>query len=70
MGIDLHQMTRDEKLKAMHVIWEDLAKHDDEIESPVWHGDALRETEARVHEGTERILDWDEAKKELRRRAQ
>lgn len=70
MGIDLQQMTRDEKLKAMHAIWEDLAKDDDEVESPAWHGDALRETEALVRAGTERVLDWEEAKEELRRRAQ
>lgn len=69
MGLDLQQMTRDEKLKAMHAIWEDLAKDDEEIESPVWHGDALRETEAKVRAGTEQAHDWEEAKKELRRRA-
>ncbi len=69
MGMDLQQMTRDEKLKAMHAIWEDLARDEEEVESPGWHGDALRETEARVHAGTERVHDWEEAKKELRRRA-
>jgi hypothetical protein len=70
MGMDLQQMTRDEKLKAMHAIWEDLAKEDEAIESPEWHGEALRETEARVDAGTERVHDWEQAKRELRRRAQ
>jgi hypothetical protein len=62
-------MSREEKLKAMHALWEDLARDEGSLESPLWHGDALRETEKRVHSGAEQVRDWDEAKAELRRRA-
>lgn len=62
-------MSREEKLKVMHDLWEDLAREDDVLESPAWHGEALRETQERVRSGAERVLDWDEAKAELRRRA-
>ena len=70
MKLDLQQMSREEKLKAMHELWEDLALHEATVESPSWHGDALRETEERVRGGVERVHDWEDAKKELRRRAE
>jgi hypothetical protein len=63
-------MSREEKLKAMHALWENLAQDDDEsIESPLWHGEVLKETEAKVQAGAERAHDWEQAKEELRRRA-
>ena len=69
MKLDLHQMSRDEKLRAMHDLWEDLAREDAEISSPDWHKSALSEAEARLEQGTEAIHNWDAAKAELRRRA-
>jgi hypothetical protein len=69
MKLDLQQMSREEKLKAMHELWEDLALDEAAIESPSWHGEALRETEERVRTGVERAHDWEDVKKELRRRA-
>lgn len=62
-------MSREEKLKVMHALWEDLARDEDAVESPEWHGDVLRETEERVRSGVEQARDWDEAKAELRNRA-
>ena len=67
--IELQGMSREEKLKVMHALWEDLARDEDSLESPTWHGDALRETEKRVNSGAEPVRDWDKAKTELRRRA-
>jgi hypothetical protein len=68
MGLDLEQMSREEKLKAMHELWEDLARDEATVESPAWHADALREVEERMRQGVERVHDWEDAKKELRRR--
>jgi hypothetical protein len=68
MVLDLEQMSREEKLKAMHQLWEDLARDESSVQSPAWHSDALREVEERVRQGVERAHDWEDAKKELRRR--
>lgn len=68
--VDLKQMSREEKLKVMHALWEDLARDEDAVESPEWHGQILRETEERVRLGVENIRDWHEAKQELRKRAE
>jgi hypothetical protein len=68
MKLDLLQMSRAEKLKAMLELWEDLARDDAAVDSPGWHEAALHETADRVREGTEPAHDWEAAKQELRRR--
>lgn len=69
MKLDLRHMSREDKLRAMHQIWEDLAGDDARLESPAWHADALRETADRVASGNEKTHDWADAKAELRKRA-
>ncbi|MCK9461178.1 MAG: addiction module protein [Proteobacteria bacterium] len=64
----IRRMTRQEKLQAIETIWEELAKDDSQIESPPWHEDSLRETEARYAAGEDTASDWDAAKRELRKR--
>lgn len=66
--VQIEQMSRAEKLQVMEALWADLSKTEAEVESPAWHADVLRETEARVAAGEERITDWDSAKRELRQR--
>ena len=66
--VQIEQMSRAEKLQVMEALWADLSKTEAEVESPAWHADVLRETEARVAAGEERITDWDTAKRELRKR--
>lgn len=52
----------------MEAIWEDLSKSETDVESPSWHAKVLKETEARVAAGQERVVDWESAKQELRKR--
>ena len=47
-------------------IWDDLLASSEHVESPRWHREALKETEARVAEGIEEPVDWDQAKAKLR----
>jgi hypothetical protein len=67
-AMQVEQMSRTEKLQVMEAIWMALSKSDAEVESPTWHSEALRETEDRVSRGEERILEWEIAKRELRKR--
>jgi len=62
------QMSRQEKLQTMEAIWAELSEVETEVESPPWHEDVLKETEARVSAGQEKIGDWQIAKRELRKR--
>jgi putative addiction module component (TIGR02574 family) len=69
MGIaELRKLPRDEKLKIIETLWGDLAADDDNFESPAWHADELRKTEVELAAGRVDILDWEDAKKELRKR--
>ncbi len=64
----LRKLPRDEKLKIIETLWGDLAADDDSFESPAWHADELRKTEAELSAGRVEVLDWEQAKKELRKR--
>ena len=64
----IKQLSREEKLRMMEAIWEDLSGDDQSIQSPKWHESTLQETEQRVQSGKEGILDWQDTKKELRKR--
>lgn len=64
---EIHQLPRIEKIKLMEAIWADLSNDEETIESPSWHLAELKKTEERFAAGQEEIIDWSEAKKELRK---
>jgi hypothetical protein len=66
--IEIQHLSREEKLRVMEAIWEDLSREGEQIESPDWHRQALQETDQRLMSGQEKTMDWDDAKKELRKR--
>lgn len=65
---DIGNLSKEDKLRVMEAIWEDLSKEDTEVESPKWHQEALQETEQRLNLGEEKKIDWQTAKKDLRKR--
>lgn len=62
------QLPRADKLHLMETLWADLSRDEAGFESPAWHADALAETEQRLNEGREQVLDWESVKAELRGR--
>ena len=66
---EIQKLPRAEKMKLMEALWDDLSRNDEEFESPAWHKTALRDSERLLKSGKARFIDWDEAKKRLRRRA-
>jgi hypothetical protein len=65
---ELRKLPAIEKLKIIEALWSDLADDEKSFASPAWHEDALRQTETEFAAGGIDILDWDDAKKELRKR--
>jgi hypothetical protein len=65
-ALEIQQMPRREKLKLMETLWLELSRDEAEVESPAWHAEALRETSERVARGEEEVLDWEQAKAQLR----
>jgi hypothetical protein len=66
--LPLDKMTLAEKLRVMEEIWADLSRHESQIKSPDWHGAVLREREAKIKSGKEQFIDWEAAKKQLRKK--
>lgn len=62
----IHDLPTLEKIKVMEFIWEELTSKGNDFDSPDWHGKALSETEKRMAEGTEEVINWSEAKQQLR----
>ena len=61
----VRQLPRSEKLKLMETLWSELSRPDADFESPAWHAKELADTERRLAQGKEQILDWEDAKKKL-----
>lgn len=68
MGITLKldEMSLDEKIQTMEILWDDLCHHVNDVASPEWHHEVLVSREADLHEGKEQFSDWDSAKKVIR----
>jgi hypothetical protein len=60
------QMSVDEKRRALERIWEDLGRDESAVPSPPWHRDVLDARAARLRAGTEEVLEWEEAKRQVR----
>ena len=67
---EIENMSREEKLRAMEVLWQEISKEEPAPESPDWHAELLEETHSRVSAGTEGRVDWEEAKRRLRHQGQ
>jgi hypothetical protein len=66
--LPLKTMSRADKLREMEALWADLSEPEAGFESPAWHKEELKKTEARVAVGRARFSDWAEAKERLRRK--
>lgn len=64
--LPLNEMTVEEKLQAMEMLWEDLSRRPENIPSPDWHEEVLRKREAALERGEEGIEDWEAAKRRIR----
>lgn len=59
------KLPRQDKIRLMEALWNDLSNSPEELESPKWHSSVLKDTEARYINDEEKPIDWDEAKKTL-----
>ena len=66
--LPLDQMTLAEKLRVMETLWADLSRDEQQLESPAWHEQVLKDREERVRSGQEAFVDWETAKQQLRDR--
>lgn len=63
--IQVDQMTVEEKLQAMEVLWDALRQNEADVPVPQWHKDLLDEREARLQRGETKFIDWETAKRQI-----
>ena len=63
---ELHNLPALEKFKIIEALWGDLAGDESSLPNLAWHETALQETEEKYLSGSIEVLDWQQAKKELR----
>ena len=69
IDLPLDQMTLEEKLQLAEKIWANITEHHDDLPSPAWHEDVLRERLRQVEAGEAHFIPLEEAMENLRRRA-
>jgi hypothetical protein len=68
--VDLRQMSVPDKLRLMEELWRDLSQNERDVPSPEWHGAVLAERERKLASGEDTLLDWEDAKRQLRSKLQ
>jgi hypothetical protein len=63
---ELHKLSSVEKLQIIEALWWDLVSDENSLPSLSWHETELVETEKKFLSDAVEILDWQQAKKELR----
>ncbi|VAW35443.1 hypothetical protein MNBD_GAMMA01-508 [hydrothermal vent metagenome] len=64
-SLQLNNMSFAEKIQTMELLWDDLCKAPEQLESPAWHLDELNHREQMVKEGKAEYIDLDAVKKEI-----
>ena len=53
---DIEQMSLEEQLQAMELLWASLSRTPNAVPSPDWHGDVLAERMAKIERGEGEFL--------------
>jgi hypothetical protein len=67
--LPLAEMTVEEKLRTLEILWNDLRRDEQSIPVPQWHKALLDERERLVREGKAHFEDWETAKTRISKRA-
>ena len=63
--LPVEQMSVEEKLRVMEILWENLRRDEKNIPVPQWHRDLLDERERLIREGNAHFEDWEAAKERI-----
>lgn len=64
--LPLDKMSTKEKIQTIEEIWNNLLENTEDIPSPDWHKQILKDRENKVRDNKEEFIDWDSAKKNIR----
>ena len=63
---ELHKLPALEKLKIIKALWGDLVGDESSLPNLAWHKTEVQETEEKYLSNIIEVLDWQQAKNELR----
>lgn len=66
-SMPLNEMSFEEKIQAMELLWDDLCHSTDSISSPSWHKKVLQNRECLLEEGSDEFIDWEVAKRKIKK---
>ena len=64
---DIEQMSLEERLQTLELLWASLALTPDAVPSPEWHGEVLATRLAKVERGEGEFLTLDQLKERLQK---
>ena len=64
---DIEQMSLEEQLQAMELLWASLSRTPNAVPSPDWHGDVLAERMAKIERGEGKFLTIPQLKERLQK---
>jgi putative addiction module component (TIGR02574 family) len=62
---EIRKLPMKEKLALLEAVWAEISPEADELEIPQWHKDLLDERRDAYERGEIRVIDWEDAKKEI-----
>ena len=63
---EIRKLPMQEKLALLEAVWAEISPEPDELEIPQWHKDLLDDRELALREGLTEVLDWEDAKRQIR----
>ena len=66
---DIEQMSLEEQLQAMELLWASLSRTPNAVPSPDWHGDVLAVRMAKIERGEGEFLSIPQLKERLQKPA-
>jgi len=64
--LPIKEMSFEEKIQAMELLWDDLSKNGEQFKSPDWHQDVLAQREKAIKDSSAEYIDWETAKKNIK----
>ena len=65
MNLNIEEMTTEEKIQTMEMLWDDLCRKQADIQTPDSHKDILDKREKLIMEGKAKFVDLETAKQDI-----
>lgn len=65
---EIRQLSLREKLALIESLWAEISADPRQVEVPKWHKDLLDSREEALQRGDAKVLEWEEAKRQIDRK--